>query len=580
MSETTLFVLLSNKQTKYLVAFIVLVSLPIQLRLYAQHIVKSSGELISLLSEDKNQGVILLDGDLFHIAGIEVKAGGKIIPYPGRKPSLIGFHQKVTRDNRPEDANGYWLVPIKSYGSTQIVFLDEKLDAIPYSCSLNGMNGFEIKEEQIKVIKKEERLIAVPIPHDFDYMKNRDKSFFKNFSIKLSYWFVGMELRQIYSDGIYIYGIVDSQYNFNLLSVRPYANVRIDFFNLPKEDGGIYLDGNDILHVPSKYETVHVCTTPPIFKLTGDRPITFDGVVFTGTNNDVIEIQGSNKHFNNCVIRNCGKGIVASDGTYSNCTIKNCLFENLLNNCAISFSGINDAIIESNTIRHTGTLVKGGSVITVSGLNFLVRDNNISDFSYIGISVGNTREYKPGTNNGVIIENVVDNLANYGIANKQLDDGGGIYVLTHTDGVEISNNIIRNIGYDNAWMHGIYLDDGAYNVNVCNNLVYNINTNSKAIYSRFVDDCERSCMNNVFVGNICVGNCVIAGNTNGYGNKTLIKNNYLTGTIDNNGDSFVTLINNRVIETEIQKNGMIKFKKKCGLKKRKYSRSIRKLIRF
>lgn len=580
MSKTTLFVLLINKQTKYLVVFIALFLLPIQLKLYAQHIVKNSVELISLLSEDKNQGVILLDGDLFHIAGIEVKAGGKIRPYPGRKPTLIGFHQKVTRDNRPKDANGYWQVPIKSYGSTQIAFLDEKLDAIPYSCSLNGMNGFDIKEEQIKVIKKEDRLIAVPIPPDFDYMKNRDKSFFKNFSIKLSYWFVGMDLRQIYSDCNYIYGIIDSQYNFNLLSIRPYANVRIVFFNLPKDDGGIYLDGNDILHVPSKYESVHVCTTPPVFKLTGDRPITFDGVVFTGTNNDAIEIQGSNKHFNNCVIRNCGKGIVTVDGVYNSCTIKNCLFENLYDNCAINVCGIKNAVIDGNTIRNTGILMKGGSVVSVAGLDFSVKNNNISGFSYVAISVGNTREYKPGTITGVVSNNLIDNIANYGIATNQLDDGGGIYVLTHTDGVEISNNIIRNIGYDNAWMHGIYLDDGAYNVTVKYNLIYNINDKSKAIYARYVDEPERSCMNNVFEGNICIGNCVMAGNTKGFGNKTIIKNNFLSGVIDNNGDNFVILINNKAIETEIRKDGLIKFPKKCGFKKRKYSRSIRYLLRF
>ena len=374
---------------------VVLFFVHIQCQLNAQHIVRTGRELGNLLSENKDFGTVLLDGDLFHIAGIDVRAGGYIKPYPGRKPVLIGFHQKVERGTRKINNNGYWTVPIESYGYSQIIFLDENLETIPYSCHINGKRSFEIIEKQIKVINKEERLVAIPIPQGFDFLRNRDKVFYKNFSMKLSYWFLCMNLHHIYSDSEYIYGNIDNIYNFNLLFIRSWAKVHLEFFNLPKSGDGIFLDGNDVLNVPAKYELVRVCTTPPIIKLVGDRKITFENIIFTGANNDAISVQGSNKHFMNCVIRNCGSGIVTSNGSYSNCTAENCLIENLYNNTAINFGSVDNAIIRNNIIRHIGLLMKGGQAITVGGLNFIVCNNNVSDYSYIGICASKSRDYMP-----------------------------------------------------------------------------------------------------------------------------------------------------------------------------------------
>lgn len=547
---------------------------------YAQHVVRTDSELRALLIEDKEQGIILLDGDLFQIADLDVKAGGIVKPFPGRKPVLIGFHQRVSRGNRSIDRDGYWTVPIKTYGYKQIVFLDKNLDPIPFSCHINGVNGFEIREEQIKIIDRLERLVAIPIPHGFESLKNKDRSYYKNFSIKLGYWFVGINLREIYSDNEYLFGIIDNTYNFDLLSKRPDSIVRIEFFNLPKAGDGIFIDGDDVLNVPFEYDVVRVCTTPPIVNLVGNRDITFDSIIFTGANTDAIIVEGSNKHISNCVIRNCGRGIVALSSPYSNCSVENCLIENLYNNVAVNLTNIDDVTIINNTTKHTGTLMKGGSVISVGGLNFIVRNNIVTDFSYNGISVGNTREYRPGTVSGVISDNIVDNHSNYGDSTKQLDDGGGIYVITHTDGVDISNNIVRNIGYENAEMHGIYLDDGAYNVTVRNNLIYNINHNSKAIFARFVKDIEYSCMNNVFENNICIGNCLMSGNQRGLGGKTIIKNNFISGVLNKQDDAFVKSTDNHFITAEVQEDGRIKMVKKSGIKKIHYSRKIRNLIQL
>ena len=530
--------------------------------LHAQHVVKNADELVALLSENKDNGTILLDGDLFHIAGVEVKSGAHIKPYPGRKPVLIGFHQHVKRNTCTVDEEGYWSTPIKSYGASQIIFLDEKLDAIPYSCHINLQDGYDVKANEIKVVEKSERLIGIPIRNEFEFLKNRDKTFFKNFSIKMGYWFVGMTLRNICSDGLFLYGNMDNVYNLNLLSKRPDERVRLEFINLPKAGDGIYLDGNDELHVPAQYNEVRVCTTPPILYLLGNREITFENITFTGANGNAIMIDGSNKHIKNCVFRNCGSCVVVSGGKYFNCSVEDCLMENLYNNVAIDLSNVNDAVVNGNTIHHTGTLMKGGAVVTVGGINFKVNNNKISDYSYIAINASMTREYKPGTMSGKITYNLVDNAANWGDADNQLTDGGGIYVIAHTDGVVIESNIVRNIGYEGGELWGIYLDDGAYNCTVRRNLVYNMWPGQYAATARYVDECEHSCMNNIFEDNIFLGPCKIAGNRKGYGDKTIIRGNIITGDLNTQGYEYVSVEGNKFVYATVRKDGKIVFDKK------------------
>ena len=179
----------------------------------------------------------------------------------------------------------------------------------------------------------------------------------------------------------------------------------------------------------------------------------------------------------------------------------------------------------------------------------------------------------------MICDNVVDNVANYGNAECQLTDGGGIYVITHTDGVVIENNIVRNIGYEGCELWGIYLDDGAYNCTVRRNLVYNMWPGQYAMTARYVDECERSCMNNVVEGNIFIGPCKIAGNRKGYGSKTIIRNNYMSGELNTQGDEYVSLEGNKIVSAIVREDGRIVFGKGNRIKKRGFTRRIKKLIK-
>ena len=218
-------------------------------------------------------------------------------------------------------------------------------------------------------------------------------------------------------------------------------------------------------------------------------------------------------------------------------------------------------------------------MIQVGGDNFKVESNSVSCYSYIGIYAGISRKFAAAKMTGYIKNNTVDNLENWGKADKQLTDGGGIYVIAHTDGVVIENNIVRNIGYEDGELWGIYLDGGAYNCTTRRNLVYNLWPGHVVMASVYVDECEHSCMNNIVEDNIFLGSCKIAGNKNGYGNKTIIRNNYIAGEIITQGDEFVTLDGNNFISAMVGNDGRIVTGKGQGIKKRGFSRSIKKLIK-
>lgn len=64
---------------------------------------------------------------------------------------MIGFNQEVHRNNNI-DNNGYWSAPIKNYGDWQILFLDKHFVPIPYSCHLNGHDGYDVEVNKLSVL--------------------------------------------------------------------------------------------------------------------------------------------------------------------------------------------------------------------------------------------------------------------------------------------------------------------------------------------------------------------------------------------------------------------------------------------
>jgi len=547
----------------------------------ARTIVHTSSELQAVLAMDTELGDILLDGDCFQLNGATVNAGGRIKPYGNRKPVLTGFQQIVRKSKDTKVQDGYWNAHVEGYGYANYFFLDENFESIARSKLVDGKEYLHIKSSDLLRTDRNNRSIKIKVPPGYSSLLNRNEDFFKYAVLKVGYWFVQMNIYNLKSDKTYLYGQIDNEYNYDLLDIRPNDILTISFFNFPFSDGGIFLDGNDMLHVPAEYNTARMFCSGNILTLTGDRKLTIEGLSFVGSMKPIV-IKGSNKDIIDCSFKNCGSAVYCDYGVTNKdgrCSVCDCRIENLYNNNAITFVGCDDIIISNNRIQNTGLINKAGCVIQVGGDNFRVENNIVKGYSYIGIYAGISREHAAAKMTGYIKDNLVDNFENWGQADKQLTDGGGIYVITHTDGVVIENNIVRNIGYEGGEMWGIYLDDGAYNCTVRRNLVYNLWQGQYAATSRYVDECDRSNMNNVFENNIFIGPCKIAGNRKGYGNKTIIRGNYIAGNLNTQGDEFVQLDGNRFVSTTVEKDGKIAFGKGDRIKIHGFTRKIKKLIK-
>lgn len=540
----------------------------------AQTIVRNSQELENYLKQDKEIGTLLLDGDVFQIGSFETLAGGRIKPYGNRKPVLLRSYQKIKRSGNNIN-NGYWTAKVKGYGAQDYIFLDGNRNPINYSSHVDGKDNLMIYAKDLIRYNRESRLFKLKIPEGYESLKEKSCSQFKNCMIEAMYWYRDIKLTNLHSDGVYLYGTIDNQFNYDLLDVRPHSAIMMRFIDFPFQDGGIYLDGDDVLHIPEKYNEVHMCYSDVVLNLKGQRDFRVENITIDGSYQGV-RIDGINKHIVNCIIRNCGDG-VAGKSNRGFCSVTNCNFRNLIYNSAITLSGQN-VHVEGNKISNTGLVNKGGAAIAVNGKNFLIKDNNISSFTYNAIAVGCSKDFGVVDVSGRIVGNIIDNSELYGVKWSQLDDGGGIYVWVHTDGVVIENNIIRNLGYEGCDMWGIYLDDGAYNCTVRRNLVYNMWPGEYALTSRYVESCERSNINNIFEDNIFIGACKIAGNRKGLGRKAIIRHNYICGQLDTQGNEYVQQFGNKFVKARVKADGKIQIDRKSGVKKRNYTDDISKLI--
>lgn len=132
--------------------------------------------------------------------------------------------------------------------------------------------------------------------------------------------------------------------------------------------------------------------------------------------------------------------------------------------------------LTKNIIIVNNRILKGGQqypdaaalLILDSPLN-TISHNDISDFSYTGISVGWVWGYgKSSAHDNTISYNHIHNIGK-GI----LDDMGGIYTLGVSTGTTIENNVIHNVKSREYGGWGIYTDEGSSGILIKNNLVYN-----------------------------------------------------------------------------------------------------------
>ncbi len=234
---------------------------------------------------------------------------------------------------------------------------------------------------------------------------------------------------------------------------------------------------------------------------------------------------------------------------------KNC---HIHNNVSIDLYGkfidahIANSTIDDNFVNNAGIFYKEGGVIHIaSGLHFLVKNNIIKNFPYSGITVNQWGNYD--FIKGVIEYNELfcdpEYQKNY--QRNTLMDGGSIY-LWIADSVAEDRIDIKcryNIVHDfkgRAGNHGIYLDNGIFNVEVIGNLVYNIfsgknNFSKQNSYTVLSDDVVWKDKilrntNNILEHNILLGPYRFTANGNNV--STEKKVNYLGGYLSRENCSF------------------------------------------
>jgi hypothetical protein len=197
-----------------------------------------------------------------------------------------------------------------------------------------------------------------------------------------------------------------------------------------------------------------------------------------------------NCSFNNCTLIHLGgSGLRIGTGS-NNCTVYNCLLSDISGNGIMIGEGRDRQIDGSPWWKSESQQVASGNrvencIISETGKQFfgavgiwsgitaqtLIKNNQISDLPYTGISVGWHWSTEPTPCREVRIEgNHIHHIL------KILSDGGGIYVLGLQPGGKITGNHIHHVEINagRAESNGMFLDEGCTDFTVANNLIYDI----------------------------------------------------------------------------------------------------------
>ena len=197
-----------------------------------------------------------------------------------------------------------------------------------------------------------------------------------------------------------------------------------------------------------------------------------------------------NCSFNECTWSHLGgSGLLVGEGS-SHTKVMNSRFSDISGNGIMIGEGNERMIGESPWWKtHPGQVASGnrvencvisktgqqfyGSVAIWSGITVqtILKDNQISDLPYTGISAGWLWSTEPTPCRDLRIEgNHIHHIM------QKLSDGGGIYTLGLQPGGEIIRNHIHDVEINagRAESNGMFLDEGTTGMNIAGNLIYNI----------------------------------------------------------------------------------------------------------
>jgi hypothetical protein len=184
----------------------------------------------------------------------------------------------------------------------------------------------------------------------------------------------------------------------------------------------------------------------------------------------------------NCSFENCRFEHLAAAGLHiahsSKVRVERSTFSDLGGN-GIMIGSMNEEnptaegnVVENCTIERCGQTYFGGVGIWIGmAANTIVRNNEVRDLPYTGISVGWSWNPRPTMCRGNQIRyNHIHHVM------QRLSDGGGIYTLGWQPGTTLVGNVIHDIPINagRAESNGMFIDEGSTDLEIKENTIYRV----------------------------------------------------------------------------------------------------------
>ena len=397
----------------------------------------------------------------------------------------------------------------------------------------------KIADGKVEVLDETTKLCRVKCPG----VKDVEEKACANLRIRIPHWFMmSTWVIDKISDGYIYFTVRDLRkmmpsgwYMNDDCNYAQVPNVRYSLCNDVARPGRLSIVEGSVC-LPEGVEEVYECVARQFMTI---KDCVFKEVLISGLN-----VVGSswywtylldfdNVRTNAFLVKNssfsCITGGVLSFNNTPNVTVTTCSFSDCYREGVRSDIGSSNMTVSNCTFERIGLAFENTSAVCCQGENYHIYNNSFKDYGYCAINVGYGRTRRESQIvSGIIEDNAIVFSKDYirAYQDNMLMDGGAIYVMQQNDLAVIRNNYIDGHSgmMDNR---GIFLDDGAYNVEIYGNLIINIE-NSYCIDSRRVagvetsgmrgENVKRSNVNNKIFDNIVDGRIRFAareGNDNG-----------------------------------------------------------------
>lgn len=226
---------------------------------------------------------------------------------------------------------------------------------------------------------------------------------------------------------------------------------------------------------------LHACTVTNFLSARNSRlkELRMEGITFFGNADGDYLIWLDGFRADSVTIRSCTFTHLRSAGIkldgVDGFRLEDCLFKGNYQGCIRIAQDCRNTAVTRNRFIGNGRMLTNFPLISCSGVDYLVSDNYIEDFSYsaIGLGVHFTEEDRYGTCGVVERNEICQSEAFRQAPMRSLVDAGAIYITTNNKRAVIRDNYIHDIDGPHS-NRGIFADDGVTNVTIEGNTVLRI----------------------------------------------------------------------------------------------------------